>query len=72
VSIPDAGLCVGRHDTERPCTWPLSREQLVGGRAEGLVIPTIGEPFDPTIHEPAGPVRYRKPWSARNTDAIDA
>jgi molecular chaperone GrpE len=34
-----------------------TREQLVRSlEAEGLqVIPTIGEPFDPAIHEPVGP-----------------
>jgi molecular chaperone GrpE len=56
----DAGLGVEPGtDTERLLYSGLlnTREQLVKAlEAEGLeVIPTIGEPFDPTIHEPVGP-----------------
>jgi molecular chaperone GrpE len=56
----DAGLGVEPGtETERLLYSGLlnTREQLVKAlEAEGLeVIPTIGEPFDPTIHEPVGP-----------------
>jgi len=55
----DAALAVApKTDTERKLYSGMlnTREQLLDAlKREGLeVIPTIGEPFDPEIHEPAG------------------